>query len=488
MKKTIQSRTKRIWIGLFTLMAVVILIPLSAPYHVRIIDALSLQKVPGYGVHIPFYRILFEPFLGLLLYFNRSLYALTEVPLAMGWLFAAYLVWMVWRGLAMKDRLYRKRWFGGRIADIPIAGGLLLTLFVVMIFIRLPGNTIVNNTSDDVLVTTHCHTEWSHDGLISQKALWRWQKHNGFDAFFITDHNNHDKTLAFIRSQRAGDFPAVPLVMCGEEFSDSNHLSLLGLKKNFSTKDFPDSVAVNTTHAQGGAVIVNHWFDGENMTLEYYKNLGVDGFEIENTATDRYYPRDIYWKIRNFCEKNHLIMNGGLDFHGYGNVCSLWNAFAIPGWHRMDPDAKEKAILAILRAKDQSRLRVLMYHDRPYYDKKNLALRPPVTLFNYFRTLNGWQILSWLFWLAVFGIIAKRFAKKNEKEKIIVTGKSAAVKGVVASLFLLVLALRFYLLIGKTAGFNTIYPEYASLFLTLGLPLLVYSTGVAYIRLFKYKK
>jgi len=436
---------------------------------------------------VPLVRILFEPVLGLLLFFNRCLYALSEVPLALAWLLALYLLWFVLRGISFRDRRLRRRWYGARVADIPLVAGLLLTLFVVMIFLRLPSDTIVNNTKDEVLVTTHCHTQWSHDGLIPQRALWRWHRRNGFDAFFITDHNNHNKTLDFVAEQRRGAFPAHPLVMGGEEFSGSNHLSLLGLQRKFSTKGYSDSMAVAATRADSGAVIVNHWFDGEHKTLAYYRDLGADGFEIENTAEDRYYPREIYWRIRNFCEKNRLIMVGGLDFHGYGNVISLWNAFTIPGWHDMPQEEQERAIVNVLRSRDQSRVKVLLFHDRPYYDKKNLWIRPPVTLFNYFRTLNTWQVISWIFWTLLFVLWLTRVQGYREERKHRLTGRLIAGGALAGGLFLLALALRFQLLIPKVAGYNTIYPEYARLFFILGGSFFVYAVIVAAFR-FRRKK
>ena len=477
-----ERKSRKIVLIIALFLGAVILIAVLGHYPVVIMDALTLQAASGFTVHVPAGRILFEPVLGLLLFFNRSLYALTEVPYALAWLFVFYLIRMVWKGAGIREKKVRKAWFGGRVVDIPVVAGGLLTLFVVMIFIRLPGNTIVNKTPDAVLVTTHCHTEYSHDGLISQKSLWRWMKRNGFDAFFITDHNNHNKTLQFVQSQRQGAFPAAPLVMCGEEFSGSNHLSLLGLQVPFTSKGFPDSLAVDTTHARGGAVIVNHWFDGEHMTLEYYRDLGADGFEIENTATDRYYPRNIYPKIRNFCEQNHLIMNGGLDFHGYGNVCSLWNAFDIPGWHKMDPVAKEETILEVLRKRDQSHLKVLLYHDRPYYDKKNLIFRPFITLYNYFRTLGLFQVLSWVGWMLVLTWFLMRHAIRREDEKNIFTGRLISVSGIISALFLLALALNYFLRYRKVTDYNTIYPEYARMFCFIGLGLFIYSLVVFWIR------
>ena len=115
--------------------------------------------------------------------------------------------------------------------------------------------------SNSILVTTHSHSEVSHDGLISQDNLWKWHKENNFDAFFVTDHANHEKSFDFARKQRRGEFSIDPLVMVGEEYSASNHMSLLGLKNKFKTKKMSDQAVVDSVHAYGGVVIINHWFD-----------------------------------------------------------------------------------------------------------------------------------------------------------------------------------------------------------------------------------
>ena len=351
-----------------------------------------------------------------------------------------------------------------------------------MIFLPLPNNTIINHDPDSVLVTTHSHTVYSHDGLISDDAMWKWQKQNGFDAFFITDHANHNKTLDFVKSQRNRQFPEEPLVMGGEEYSGSNHLSLLGLKTKFSTKGMADSTVINLTHAQGGAVIVNHWFDGEHKSLEYYKNLGVDGFEIENTATDKSYDRKVYQRIKDFCEQNNLIMNGGLDFHGYGNVCSLWNAFEIPGWHTLDPDAREAAILRVIKTRDQNKLRVLLYKDRPYYTKKHLIFSPLFTSINYFRTLNLYQVLSWIFWIVLFAVIRNRFSKSAEIKKRFAAQRLIPVLGILSALIMLQLGLLYLVKIQEITDFTKMFREYSVLLLSSGSFFLLYAGMLAFIR------
>ena len=465
---------------------VIIIIASLFHYSIHFEDAINNTVLTGYGVNISIWKIIFEPVIGLLLFFNRALYALDEFPNMLVWLLIIFVVYSLVKLILIKEK--KAKFIFSQIVNIPILVGLWFTVFVVMIFVPLPNNTIINNSQNSILVTTHSHTEYSHDGLISQKGLWEWHKRNGFDAFFITDHNNHNHTLDFISAQRNNKFPIEPLVMCGEEFSGSNHLSLLGLKRKFSTKGFADSTTVDSVRANNGAVIVNHWFDGEKKSLQYFRDLGVDGFEIANSATDRSYDRKIYDKIKSFCKENNLIMNGGLDFHGYGNVCSLWNAFDIPGWHKLSPEAKEDAILNIIRNHDQSKLTVIIYKDRPYYSKANLFFSPVITFINYFRTLNFYQVLSWIIWISLLTTIKIKLSDKNKFAKQININKLIPIIGVISSLFLLALALKYYFTIRDVTNFTKMYAEYSQTLFYIGGAFLIYSGVVAFFRMRKINK
>jgi hypothetical protein len=375
----------------------------------------------------------------------------------------------------------RKKFLLAQLVNLLILIGIWFAFFVVMIFIPLPTDKIVNNNTDQVLVTTHTHTEFSHDGLISQEGLLKWHQRNGFDAFFITDHNNHLQTLEFVNMRWNKELPGEPLVFCGEEFSGSNHLSLLGLKSDFKTKGLPDSVVVAKARSEGAAIIVNHWFDGERKSLEYYRDLGVDGFEIENTATDKRYNREVYQRIKSFCETNGLIMIGGLDFHGYGSACTLWNAFEIHGWKNMDSQAKEEAILNIIKTRDQSKLKVLLLNDRPYYERKNLFLHTLVTLFTYFRTLTILQVLSWIFWIFLFVFMRN----KSKVVQQLTCRKMFPLAGIVAALFLLGLGFIYVFRNQSVEDFTEIYPEYYRLLFMAGSALLVVSGLTTYFKVFR---
>ncbi|MEM9142292.1 MAG: PHP domain-containing protein, partial [Bacteroidota bacterium] len=194
------------------ILGILFIIVLATFFHFQIHfeNALSLRPEPEYGIKIDFWRILFEPFFGPLLYTNRSLYTLQELPLALLWLVIFYVFYSVIQ--VLRTPRNKKGIAIEKLVNLPLVLGLCFALFVLILFVPLPNNTIVNHSKDTILVTTHVHTEFSHDGLISQENLWEWHKRNGFDAFFITDHNHHDKTWEFVKDQEMGRFPGNPLV------------------------------------------------------------------------------------------------------------------------------------------------------------------------------------------------------------------------------------------------------------------------------------
>jgi hypothetical protein len=469
---------------IFVAVPILIIAFLALFFHldIHIIDALSLKPIPEYDVHIPIVRLLFEPILGLLLYFNRAIYPLQELPIALIWILGLYTCLGMTR-IFIVAAPFRRQAALRFLGNLPLLIGICFSIFIVILFIPLPNNTIVNNTSNEILLTTHAHTEYSHDGLISQEEMWAWHKRNGFDAFFITDHANHKKTLDFATLQRNGQFPIAPLIMVGQEHSGSNHMSLLGLKGTFGTKDKEDSLIVDLTHRYGGAVIINHWFDGKGNDKEFYKDLGADGFEIENVGKELYYDRTLFKELKKFCEDHKLLMLGGLDFHGYGRACGIWNAFQIPHWHQMDPEEKEKSILGIIRDRDQTKVRVLMYQDRPFYTEDNLWFQPFLTLMNYFRTLNSWQVLSWTLWLVLFQLLWN-----YRKEHFITFHKGMALAGMLGALFLLALGLYYRFRGNAVRGYSEVFAEYSSLLLAIGAIFMAYSLLAIYFRYFLKRK
>ena len=469
------------WVA--ALIAAIVVTSFFFHFPITIVNAVTGAQVPEFGIHLSTWRIVFEPFVGLLLFFNQSFYAIKEFGSLLFWILFLIVIYIIVESLRISDGRVRRRFLFSQVFQLLLTMGIGFVVFVIVIFIPLPNNVIVNHSKNLVLVTTHSHTDYSHDGLITEQELKEWHDRNGFDAFFITDHNNHSRTLEFVKAQLAHQPSNGPEVFAGEEFSGSNHLSLLGLKREFRTKGFNDATAIQQTRVDSGAVIVNHWFDGEHQSMEYYRDLGVDGFEIENTATDKRYDRKLYQRIREFCMTNHLIMLGGLDYHGYGSACSIWNAFEVPDWKNLDARAKEVAILKILKTRDQSKLRILLYNDRTYYDSKNLLFGPPLTILNYFRTLNFLQVLSWIGWILLFAFIKVRIRSNAALEKRFSCDLLVPMAGILGALFLLVLGITYHRSNQVVEDFTKMYLEYGSLLLKIGAALLVLSSVVAWFRM-----
>jgi len=471
-----QTKKYLIWLPVIF----IIILAFVFPYTIHIQNTLTLQALPDFGIKISVWRIIFEPILGLLLFFNRSLYALEELVILLYWILGIYIANASFKYFFSKHSLNKKKYLIGKIINLPIVIGIWFSFFVLIIFIPLPNNTIINNSPDAVLVTTHAHTEYSHDGLISQKGMWEWHKKNNFDAFFITDHRNHVKTFEFAQEQRKNKFPKYPLIMTGQEFSGSNHMSLLGLKNKFNTKGMSDATVVDTTHYYKGVVLINHWFSKQHNTLDYHKKLNVDGYEIENVGNELYYNRSLYEKVKKFSTVNNLIMVGGLDFHGYGRACSIWNAFEIPNWKNLNSTDQEEAIIKIIRNKEQDKLKVLMYNDRPYYEQDALMFSPFRTLFNYFRTLKIFQVFSWLIWLLMLSFIVKKINGTHDKNIVLV--------GLAGSLFLILLGVNYYLRIDAVRGYTEMYEEYSSLLFYTGFALALFTSVILYFRFFTHNK
>ena len=149
----------------------------------------------------------------------------------------------------------------------------------------------------------------------------------------------------------------------------------------------------------------------------------------------------------------------------------------------MDPDQKEKSILEIIRSRDQNRVKVLMYQDRPFYSGQNLLFRPFVTLVNYFRTLNFWQVLSWALWLVLFQLLWN-----YRRKHFIPMHKRIALVGMLSSLFLIFLGLYYMVRGSAVKGYSKVFAEYSSLLLTIGSIFMVYSLVTIYFRFFKKMK
>ncbi len=471
--------------GLIVLFIAMVILSILFHQPIHIIDALTSEPVPGFGIHISVWRVLFEPFTGPLLYYLRADQPALEFAVLLLWILALSLLVTLVRLFLPRNKVTGNPKLNGVFSWLKTAPMIVATwlgLLWLIIYIPLPANTIVNQQEHTILINTHSHSEYSHDGIISTKGLQKWHKRNGYDAFFITDHNHHQHTMEAVKAQEQGMLPETPLLMVGEEYSGSNHMTLLGLTRNFITRGLSDQQVIDSTHDDNGVVIVAHWFDGERESIPFFLDMGVDGFEVANQANGLTYERRIFNNITEACTSNGLIMNGAADYHGYGSSCFVWNALEIPDWHQMDPVQKRESIMQLLRGRDMTRIRVLLYHDQNTFDRSRVLLSPLYNVVNYFRTLNVLQLLSWFLWLVLLAILKNRLTLRLTGSVFLRTMQSLALA---SSIFLLTNGILLSLKARRLTEYNDIYTEYSNLTLLGGIVFLTYTIILIFFELRK---
>jgi hypothetical protein len=210
--------------------------------------------------------------------------------------------------------------------------------------------------------------------------------------------------------------------------------------------------------------------------------MGVDGFEIANQAYGLKYDSSVFQNIVNACTSNGLIMNGAADYHGYGSPCFVWNALEVPGWQDMDMDRKRESVMDLLRRKDMDKITILLYNDRPVFNRSYVSLSPVFNFMGYFRTLNVWQVLSWLTWILLVGMVSTKLTGKMRKSDSPFLLASASV---LSSLYLIIQGSILRIKANELMEFNDIFREYSTIMLLCGAGFLLYVSGLMAIELRK---
>ena len=405
-------------------------------------------------------RIVVEPLIGFLLFLGRGINPLQEFLVLILWFFVLDLVFILRSGGTSLISRSLGRWSGRIILHLAVWSGVLL----IILFGHLPANSVANLSNDQALVNIHSHTDYSHDGLVSHHGLHAWHERNGFDAYFLTEHNHHAFTLQWVEKQTKNEISEHPVVMAGQEYSGSNHILLLGLTRAFNTKDMPDSVAIDSAHAQNGVAIVAHWFSHKRHPLIKYIRDGADGFEIANQAEGLSVDSLDRQTIIDHARAHELLLLASCDYHGYGPSAYAYVAFEIAGWVDLSVPEKRAAIMDILRNRAQERIRPLIYTDRPVYSSLLLWASPFINLFYYFRHLSLLQTLAWLIWLPMMGWLFMRIRSKPLLH----------IAGLAGSGLVLYFGIRFLSLSRQAFLENDIYAEYGIHLVIMGVVFSLY--------------
>lgn len=455
--------------SLIVLAAAILIVLLSwglhAPPHMQNILTGEIDSSVEIMIHPV--RIVFEPLIGFFLFLGRGIRPLQEFLMLILWIFVIDLIYILRSGRILPVSRSLGRWSGRIVLHLAVWSGVLL----IILFGHLPANSVANLSEDQALVNIHSHTDYSHDGLVSHHGLHAWHERNGFDAYFLTEHNHHASTLQWVEKQTKSEIPAHPVVLAGQEYSGSNHILLLGLTRAFNTKDMPDSVAIDSAHAQNGVAIVAHWFSHKRHPLIKYIRDGADGFEIANQAEGLSVDPVDRQTIMEHAMAHQLLLLASCDYHGYGPAAYAYVAFEITGWNHLSVPELRAAIMDILRSRTQERIRPLIYVDRPVYSSSLLWASPLINMFYYFRHLSLLQTLSWLIWLPVLGWLWMHLGKKQVLH----------ISAIIGSGIVLFFGTRFLLLSRHAFVENEIYAEYGIHLAVVGAVFLL--AAVVYYRM-----
>ncbi|CAN6674285.1 hypothetical protein TRVA0_051S00496 [Trichomonascus vanleenenianus] len=153
------------------------------------------------------------------------------------------------------------------------------------------------NSYSPILLETHSHTTVS-DGELSPEQLVDWAYAYGFNAIFVTDHNDIRGGLEARRYAEKQFSEEELLVVPGVEYTCCRiHMNLIGINETIeppsswpSNKELAE--AIHRVHELGGFVLVNHlpWSMStehgrqvptlqDHPTRDELLAMGVDGFE-----------------------------------------------------------------------------------------------------------------------------------------------------------------------------------------------------------------
>jgi predicted metal-dependent phosphoesterase TrpH len=200
----------------------------------------------------------------------------------------------------------------------------------------------------NVLLDVHCHTTGS-DGVLTPEQSILWHIAQGFNAMVVTDHNTWAKgeeTRNIARTKYNDSMK----VFIGMEWGTLIHMNLIlppnvtnyaHIKGQTSTPTFAQIQAVITAvHDLGGIVIVNHVFDGPEISSQYPSRQQLFDWKVD--YFEWYNGKDFDNTSATFSQNNEMGQIAGTDSHA-SDTTYAWNALNVT-------DFSETAIFDALKA------------------------------------------------------------------------------------------------------------------------------------------
>jgi hypothetical protein len=283
-----------------------------------LVDAVTGSAPGDAGLHRPVAYLVLAPL-------STTLDALTFLSLERArWALAG------WAALLVLWSAARPGGVGARVRRAAAGLLVLVGLVAAALVLPRPAPRLVTESRSLTVLDYHAHTQASHDGRKgwTPERLAHWHARQGFDASYVTDHNQVFH----------GASAAVQLLPGAEWSVHRQHVLALGAPVEIDRERFQRTTArmlrVFGELDRGGAFTVaalpeywrNHW-----DRLDAFVAAGVGGFEIVDCAPKALgFPPAGRRRVLELASRNDLLVVGASDNHGWGAVTCVWN-LAVPG-------------------------------------------------------------------------------------------------------------------------------------------------------------
>lgn len=364
---------------------IIVLYLLPAP-ELRLVDLVPGPNALDAKISWPFWRYLFEPWIGpgeYLLHFDHYILQLISW---IGWLGASFLV----------AGILRRKTFFEVLKHTAFAWLAFLTVVVSYLLLPLPAPSLAL-PSGYTAVDFHSHTQYSHDGVPTISQTLGYHRALGFNTFFVTEHGHTASFLKFPEEKRLRTvFPGIQAVT-------PERISLLVLAdRPFDGSEFlhkPIKDVISLAHQKGFIAVCPHWWKWGRPAWEELYNDGIDGFEVYN-AGYRNFPEYERANLIRFCRERGLLTIGSTDWHGWGRMSNIWTV--------LEPVAQNghdvPSLFETLR--QHPALHVLVYERSERNDFIRYFFEPFFSFYYYFGGMNLGQLLGWVLWIIVFAFLA----------------------------------------------------------------------------------
>jgi hypothetical protein len=317
-----------------------------------------------------------------------------------GFFIGLLIFYPVWRIIRLRQG--RISWWGELRALV--ASVVLLCLFVLAGALwHRPMLALQGSAPGEIVVDFHSHTNASHDVKdtwmrgFDAEANRRWHRRAGFDAFFITDHNN-------VNGLDTRHRPEAPAICAGIEVSAwHSHIVLLGDSLPVDRGRFDGSLAELLGLFRASRAEF-HAFSVASLP-EYRRNLwdrldtllaaGLDGFEIVNASPKaNELTRAERDRVVRLAQQRDRFVVGVSDSHGWGATSMVWNLVRVP----QSPGDLCSGILQRLGDGFEA-VRIVERHRLRPDDWWPLPLTPVGVVWETWRSMGTALTWSWLLWI-----------------------------------------------------------------------------------------